>query len=386
MAGANQFGMNNPPDLRMIRDQLLALRARQQGGFVAPAAPPASPRSFVPPASPGADIEELSRSTNWGGHSASIPLPSSDSSPLLPSNPSVPSTGLGEPVILMGNKSHARTVKSFLKTMQKRGIPLPFDPKTLDPAVLNTTVPKGQTLALSQDGRIVGLTSTEQVMGDENLHLATHMDPRRGKNRLETESAGGDVLIDGVSHDVSKSFLKSPIMLDLTGDGKLGTTGVSTAQKRIDGRVGKTVAFDIDGDGHDDQIEWMDGQGDGMLVDDTDGGATAAMQGNGRIDGTRLFGDQGGRFANGYEKLALKDANHDGKLTGQELSGLKTWVDDGDAVLEQGEMKTLAEQGVTELGATMHTEQNARGEALMRSSMVRHGKAQATEDVWFRQK
>ncbi|MEB3186655.1 MAG: hypothetical protein VKP72_04360, partial [bacterium] len=76
---------------------------------------------------------------------------------------------------------------------------------------------------------------------------------------------------------------RSPVMLDLDGDGKLGTTGVSTAKNRIDGQVGKTVSFDIDGDGKKDQIEWMKGS-DGMLVDDRDGGATAAMNGNGEID------------------------------------------------------------------------------------------------------
>jgi hypothetical protein len=178
----------------------------------------------------------------------------------------------------------------------------------------------------------------------------------------------------------------SPIMLDLTGDGKLGTTGVSTAKERIDDQVGRTVSFDIDGDGLKDEIEWMLGDGDGMLVDDRDGGATGAMLTDGEIDGKRLFGDQGGKYANGYEKLKALDKDGDGKLTGEELDGLKVWIDDGDAKLEGGELKTLRELGITEISVVMKLEANARGEDLMRSSFVRNGETHVTEDVWFASK
>lgn len=195
-------------------------------------------------------------------------------------------------------------------------------------------------------------------------------------------------LMSGDSSAARESFSRgskaaSPIMLDLNGDGKLGTTGVTTAKNRVDDQLGRTVDFDIDGDGDLDDVEWMDGQGDGMLVDDRDGGATAASRGDGVIDGKRLFGDQGGKYANGYDKLAELDKDGDGVIKGEELTGLKTWVDDGDAKLEAGELKTLAELGVTEISARMHTEKNARGEDLMRSSFVRDGQRQTTEDVWF---
>lgn len=178
----------------------------------------------------------------------------------------------------------------------------------------------------------------------------------------------------------------SPIMLDLNGDGKLGTTGVSTAKERIDDQVGRTVMFDIDGDGVKDEIEWMSGDGDGMLVDDRDGGATGAMLTDGEIDGKRLFGDQGGKYANGYEKLKALDKDGDGKISGAELDGLKVWIDDGDAKLEGGELKTLRELGITEISVVMKLEANARGEDLMRSSYVQNGETKITEDVWFASK
>ncbi|MNY37158.1 hypothetical protein D3C86_1716960 [compost metagenome] len=127
----------------------------------------------------------------------------------------------------------------------------------------------------------------------------------------------------------------------------------------------------------------MSGDGDGMLVDDSDGGATRALNTDGEIDGTRLFGDQGGKFANGYEKLKRFDKDGDGKLTGAELDGLKVWVDDGDARLGQGELKSLRELGITEISVVMTLEQNARGEDLMRSSFTQDGQSKITEDVWF---
>jgi hypothetical protein len=219
----------------------------------------------------------------------------------------------------------------------------------------------------------------------------------RGKNVNPRESTGpqGNKLLNGAYEALARGDYQtagslyeqakktgSPIMLDLDGDGKLGTTGVSTAKNRIDDQIGKTVSFDLDGDGRKENIEWMKG-GDGMLVDDRDGGASAAMNGNGEIDGKRLFGDEGGKFGNGYDKLKQLDGDGDGKLTGAELEGLKVWVDNGDARVGSGELKSLSELGVTELSVQMQLQKNERGEDLMRSSFVQDGQTRTTEDVWF---
>ena len=200
-----------------------------------------------------------------------------------------------------------------------------------------------------------------------------------------------DKLAAGDKGGAQEAFAKaqktsSPVMLDLNGDGKLGTTGVSTAKDRADGQVGKTVDFDIDGDGAKDQIEWADGKGDGFLVDDSDGGATAAATGNGEINGKRLFGDEGGKFANGYDKLKKFDTDGNGVLKGDELKGLKMWVDNGDAKVGGGELKSLADLGITQISVGMRTEQNARGEDLMRSNFVQNGQSKTSEDVWFAKK
>jgi hypothetical protein len=177
-----------------------------------------------------------------------------------------------------------------------------------------------------------------------------------------------------------------PIAFDLNNDGKIGVTGQSTAKDARVDTLGRTVSFDIDGDGIKDEIEWLSGDGDGMLVDDRDGGATGAMLTDGEIDGTRLFGDEGGKYANGFSKLKALDKDGDGKLTGKELEGLKIWVDDGDAKLEAGELKTLLELGITEISVSMHHEKNDRGETLERSSYVQNGETRMSEDVWFGKK
>ncbi len=237
---------------------------------------------------------------------------------------------------------------------------------------------KGQMNALEAEfgkfkGKGLNTKPTERVgpMGGTLLHKAYDA------------LAAGDIKTAQKAYSEAQKTV-SPVMLDLDGDGKLGTTGVSTAKNRIDGQVGKTVSFDIDGDGKKDQIEWMKG-GDGMLVDDRDGGATAAMNGHGEIDGKRLFGDEGGKFGNGFDKLRQLDRDGDGKLTGAELDGLKVWVDNGDARVGGGELKSLRDLGVTEISVQMKLEQNDRGEDLMRSSFVQNGQSRVSEDVWFAQ-
>lgn len=172
----------------------------------------------------------------------------------------------------------------------------------------------------------------------------------------------------------------SPVVLDLNEDGEIGVTGVTTAQDKTGiESVGETVQFDMDGDGALETIEWIDGSGDGLLVDNTDGNAAHDM------NGTRLFGDQGGDYAHGYEQLAERDADQSGTLSGDELTGLNLWVDDGDARVEDGELFTLDDFEISEIQLTL--EDNARdseGRDLFRSTATRTDGTQImTEDVWF---
>ena len=170
----------------------------------------------------------------------------------------------------------------------------------------------------------------------------------------------------------------SPIAFDLNGTGAIETTGETTARDKSGTTPGETVLFDIDADGGLDAIEWMDGSGDGLLVDNRDGLAASDM------DGARLFGDQGGAYADGYAKLATLDVNGDGRLAGDELNGLELWIDDGNALVEDGELVPLGEFGIESVAVTPHMVEDDAGRGLIRAwADTADGGSILTEDVWF---
>ncbi|MCK5904705.1 MAG: hypothetical protein KAG86_05420, partial [Gammaproteobacteria bacterium] len=137
--------------------------------------------------------------------------------------------------------------------------------------------------------------------------------------------------------------------------------------------LGATVKFDMFGNNQPIDMEWFAGDGDGILIDNRDGLAATQM------NGKRLFGDQGGQFANGYEQLALFDTNADGQLTGAELSGLSLWLDNGDAIVQTGELQSLASHQIASISTKM-----AMFNGLMRSvATTTTGQSIMTEDVWF---
>ena len=171
----------------------------------------------------------------------------------------------------------------------------------------------------------------------------------------------------------------TPIGLDLNGDGQIGVTGATSSyQKDAAAALGRTVQFDIDADGKLDSIEWFDGSGDGILINNQDGNAALDM------NGARLFGDQGGAYGNGYYKLALLDDNRDGQLSGAELKGLELWVDNGDAQVQAGEIQTLAQHGIASIGAQVVLTYDAEGKLHIESTATRtDGTTLMTEDVFF---
>ncbi|MCI9888316.1 VaFE repeat-containing surface-anchored protein [Micrococcales bacterium 31B] len=120
----------------------------------------------------------------------------------------------------------------------------------------------------------------------------------------------------------------TPIALDLNGDGKINTSNVA------DQPAG--AAFDLLGTGSPVASGWLAG-GDGFLVEPSADGSVTSID--------NLFG---GALGEGYAKLADRDLNADGKLTGAELAGLKVWVDaDGDHVARSEEIKDLADYAIT---------------------------------------
>jgi hypothetical protein len=168
----------------------------------------------------------------------------------------------------------------------------------------------------------------------------------------------------------------SPIVLALDGRNSIRTTGTSTSHQAL--RIpGDTVRFDVHGTGRELSTEWIVGDGgQALLVDNRDGRAAEDMNGN------RLFGSRGA-YQNGYQKLRKLDTSGTGVLRGSDLDGLAAWIDDGDAVVDPGELVSLHDLGITELGTEIVTVQDDKGFDLMRSWAVRNGQVIMTEDVWF---
>lgn len=147
----------------------------------------------------------------------------------------------------------------------------------------------------------------------------------------------------------------TPIALDLNTDGKV---------ERLKGKF----TFDFNGDGELETVgEWF-GPQEGILIDRRVGD---------HISGQHLFGDLGGRFADGYHRLQQLDTNQDGYIQGDELVNLGVWIDaNSNARLDTGEVQPLSTIGVTRLN-TQHN-----GDYLSHA-FLKNGRRLLMEDVFF---
>ncbi len=133
--------------------------------------------------------------------------------------------------------------------------------------------------------------------------------------------------------DILRNSILDPIVLDLDRNGFAFSS------------VDHGVAFDINADGHKDQIAWT--SGDGILAYD--------LNGNGTIDnGSEIFTPDfnGGKYASGIEALASLDTNGDGKIDGHDaaFTDLAIWLDaNNNGISDAGELLSLTDHGVTEI-------------------------------------
>ena len=172
-------------------------------------------------------------------------------------------------------------------------------------------------------------------------------------------------------------FIKSPLAVDLDGDG-IETVNVT---------VGETF-FDHDGNGFAEQTAWIKGD-DGLLVRD--------INGNGQIDdGSELFGDQtilsnGEKAANGFDALADLDSNHDGVFDGDDeaFGEIKVWQDiNEDGKVDRDELLSLEQAGITSIDLNYQnqsvTDINGN-EHLQTSSFTKiDGTTGTVTDVWLK--
>ncbi|MEM7337241.1 MAG: hypothetical protein AAF467_01270 [Actinomycetota bacterium] len=146
----------------------------------------------------------------------------------------------------------------------------------------------------------------------------------------------------------------SPIALDVDGSGDVE-------------RVAGEFAFDFDADGSTELVsEWF-APTEGILFDSRFAGP---------VTGEHLFGDQGGLYVDGFEKLALLDINGDGQVAGVELDGLAIWTDvNSNALVDSGEVSSLADHQVVAL-STSHV-------GFVSEAVLADGSTMVTEDLWF---
>jgi Ca2+-binding RTX toxin-like protein len=133
----------------------------------------------------------------------------------------------------------------------------------------------------------------------------------------------------------NKSYgLLSPIILDLDGDG-IEMRSIKKSK----------ASFDMNGDGIADDTGWT-GTGDGFLVIDrnNDGKITHASE--------LSFAAENKDAKSDLEALASLDNNGDRVIDAKDVrfGELKVWVDaNGNGVTDAGELKTLAEVGITSI-------------------------------------
>lgn len=135
---------------------------------------------------------------------------------------------------------------------------------------------------------------------------------------------------------------------------------------RIDAIYGQ-FDFDLNGDGIDETLtEWFSPT-DGILITKDFGDA---------ISGEHLFGDTGGKYADGFKKLATKDLNGDGKLMAEELGSLAIWTDrNSNQSVDDGEISSLQTHSIQSLSVE-HYKYTAR-------ATLENGKTLMIRDLWF---
>jgi len=170
----------------------------------------------------------------------------------------------------------------------------------------------------------------------------------------KTDYPFAGIIIPATKHDPDSSttYVYSPIVLDLNGDGLNYIYYSGT---------GQNVHFDIDSDGYAEGMQWLSSN-DGFLVRD--------LNGNGVVDNQKeMFGDDSGTTA--YYKLAQLDTNHDNKVDASDtgFSNLRIWQDlNSNGKTDSGEVKTLTAAGISNLSLQLTNDTTLNGQSIAGTS------------------
>ncbi|MBI4864633.1 MAG: hypothetical protein HY815_30915 [Candidatus Riflebacteria bacterium] len=209
--------------------------------------------------------------------------------------------------------------------------PAPPPPRAMLPEESPDTPPRLMLTDTPQGRKIVPNPSGQKIVENADAALADPATPPRDKLARVLDVA---------------RMLPTPIVVDTNGNGRADLT------RHRD----RAVRFDVAGRGTPQLVQWIDGGQDAWLAEDIDGDGQIAS-------GHELFGSAGG-FANGFEKLALRDRDGDRRIAGAELDRLQLWADvNGNGLVDPGELMSVAARGLTaivlpESGLTTRVEMN----------------------------
>ena len=225
-------------------------------------------------------------------------------------------------------------------------------------------VPDKQTFPATLDFKLVkaGNTVLDEEVGDV---LASNIRTWDGKSVFPYTPLFEDSAIYMRSKNgcavgpYMRCSLGSPIALDLDKNGVVES-------------ITGNFEFDLNGNGVVESLsEWF-GPDEGILVDSTYPGFDG-----GELSGWHLYGDLGGRYDDGFDKLALHDFNDDGKVSGDELAGLALWVDaNSNAKMDDGELSTLDSHDIESL-------ELSHDEHFISTATLADGEPMVTQDLWF---
>lgn len=164
-------------------------------------------------------------------------------------------------------------------------------------------------------------------------------------------------------HVVCKNKNMTPLGIDLDRSG------------HVEAIRGEFI-IDITGDVFVETLDEWFAPTEGILID------TSFGLENG-INGKHMFGNMGGVFLDGFEKLTTHDIDGDGVVSGDELESLAIWIDaNSNAQLDDGELSTLASHNIVSLN-TQHKNLKSfvilsDGSSLLMEDLVFSEEEQAT--------
>ncbi|MBI5200358.1 MAG: hypothetical protein HY925_02125, partial [Elusimicrobia bacterium] len=171
----------------------------------------------------------------------------------------------------------------------------------------------GRTYIVDESGSVLGDLDTWGLFNNGLPGLNYLGNPWGNGDYNKVFVGNGSLNFNGIDYDVVGFVSVSPIILDLDLNGMPDGDKGQWLPHPARFNKSRSVLFDINADGFPDVTEWI-GPGDGILV-----APVKKAQG---VKGENLFGNPIG-FMDGYQKLGMRfDKDQDGRISGDELSGL----------------------------------------------------------------